>query len=84
MRMRLIVALIVAYAFLVLVSPVHTDDPDPTSVFISPWGGRCLIIASIVGALVLASFAIALRRHVLPVATFTLLGFAAIPRALHL
>jgi hypothetical protein len=112
------------YALLVLVSPVHTAGHDPAAVFISPWGGRCLVIASIVGALVLACFAIALRRsapvaarlrggtlgaaagawaglatfifcpsgdphhlfigHVLPVAAFTLLGFAAIPRALRL
>jgi hypothetical protein len=113
-----------AYAFLVLASPVHTNGADPASTFISPWGGRCLVIALIVGGLVLASFAIALRRsapvaarlrggslgaaagawaglatfvfcpsgdphhmligHVLPVAAFTLLGFAAIPRALRL
>jgi hypothetical protein len=113
-----------AYAALVLVSPVHTDGPNPASVVISPWGGRCLLISSIVGGLVLASFTIALRRsapvaswlrggalgaaagawaglgtfmfcpsgdpqhlllgHVLPVIAFTLVGFAAIPRALRL
>jgi hypothetical protein len=57
-----------AYAALVLMNPVHTDTPNPASVFISPWGGRCLTIASIVGAFVLASFTLALRRSA-PVAS---------------
>jgi hypothetical protein len=55
------------YAALVLVNPVHTD-PVHASVFISPWGGRCLAIALIVGILVLACFTVALRRSA-PVAT---------------
>lgn len=49
------------YAAVVLVSPVHTDG-GVTTVFISPWGGRCLAIAMTVGVLVLACFAVALRR----------------------
>jgi hypothetical protein len=66
----LVVAGLVAplYAALVLVSPVHTGGPNPASVFISAWGGRCLAVASLVGGLVLACITIALRRSV-PVAS---------------
>jgi hypothetical protein len=65
-----VVAALVApiYAALILVSPVHTDDPMLASVTLSPWGGRCLAIASIIGTMVLASFTIALRRSA-PVAS---------------
>ena len=52
------------YALLVLGSPVHVHDPDVLSVEISPWGLRCLVIATIVGLFVLASFTAALRRAV--------------------
>jgi hypothetical protein len=67
----LVVAGLVApvYAVLVLVGPVHTDGPKVASVVISAWGGRCLVISSLVGGLVLASFTIALRRSA-PVASW--------------
>jgi Negative regulator of sigma F len=52
------------YAALVLVNPVHGYMPAPDSVTVSPWGARCLFIASLVGLLVLAGFAAALRRSV--------------------
>jgi hypothetical protein len=66
----LVVAGLVApvYAALVLVNPAHTNGPNPASVVISPWGGRCLVISAIVGGLVLATFTIALRRSA-PVAS---------------
>ena len=56
------------YAASILVNPVHTD-PTHASVFISPWGGRCLAISLIIGILVLACFTVALRRSA-PVATW--------------
>ena len=52
------------YALLVLESPVHTHDLGVPSVEISPWGVRCLVIATIVGLFVLVSFTVALRRAV--------------------
>jgi Negative regulator of sigma F len=52
------------YAALVLVNPVHGYVPAPESVTVSPWGARCLFIALLVGSLVLAGFAAALRRSV--------------------
>ena len=52
------------YALLVLENPVHAHDPGVVSVEISPWGVRCVLIATIVGMFVLASFAAALRRAV--------------------
>jgi hypothetical protein len=55
-------------ALLVLESPVHAHDTGVIAVEISPWGLRCLVIATIVGTFVLASFALALRRAV-PVAS---------------
>jgi hypothetical protein len=55
------------YALLVLESPVHAHDPA-RFVEISPWGLRCLFIATIVGLFVLVSFTVALRRAV-PVAS---------------
>ena len=51
-------------ALLVLESPVHAHDPGVVGVEISPWGLRCLVIATIVGMFVLVSFAVALRRAV--------------------
>ena len=56
------------YAALVMVNPVHTNDPAPLGVTLSQWGYRCLTLSTIVGLLVLASFAAALRRSV-PVAS---------------
>ena len=56
------------YALLVLESPLHTHDLGVPSVEISPWGVRCLVIATIVGLFVLVSFTVALRRAV-PVAS---------------
>mgnify|MGYP003577183868 FL=1 len=52
------------YALLVLESPVHAHDAGELAVEISPWGLRCLLIATIVGMFVLVSFAAALRRAV--------------------
>ncbi|MGH8665034.1 MAG: NrsF family protein [Burkholderiales bacterium] len=51
-------------ALLVLESPVHAHDFGVLAVEISPWGLRCLVIATIVGMFALASFAMALRRAV--------------------
>jgi hypothetical protein len=56
------------YAALVLLEPVHAANPVPVSVPISPWGFRCIILASTVATLVLAVFAAALR-HSVPVAS---------------
>ena len=56
------------YALLVLESPVHAHDPGLQLVEISPWGLRCLVIATIVGPFVLVTFTAALRRAV-PVAS---------------
>jgi hypothetical protein len=55
------------YAVLVLQSPAHAPDPFVASVYISPWGSRCLVIAAMVGIGVLATLVAALRRAV-PVA----------------
>ena len=55
------------YAALTVLQPLHSgaaDDASLTGVAISPWGLRCIFIASIVGASVLAIFAVALRRAV--------------------
>jgi hypothetical protein len=52
------------YAALVMVSSVHEYVPESVSVTISPWGARCLLIASITGLFVLASITAALRRSV--------------------
>jgi hypothetical protein len=54
-----------AYAALTFVDPLHsTDLIGPSGVALSAWGDRCLILASILGVLVLATFAMALRRAV--------------------
>jgi hypothetical protein len=121
----LLVALLVTpiYAVFALAIPLHTSQAAAASLAeLSPWGLRCLAIASAVGLLVLVSFTAALRRsapvatrlrgaalgaaagtwaglavfvfcpaiehrhllvgHVLPIAIFTLIGLAVIPRAL--
>jgi len=66
-----IAALVVpVYAALTVLQPLHSgaaDDVAFTGVAISPWGWRCIFIATIVGASTLAIFAVALRRAV-PVA----------------
>jgi hypothetical protein len=119
----LLVALLVTplYAVLALAIPLHTSQAAAASIAeLSPWGLRCLALASVVGLLVLVSLTAALRRsapvaarlrgaalgaaagtwaglavfcpavehrhllvgHVLPIAVFTLIGLAMIPRAL--
>lgn len=58
------------YAALTVLQPLHSgaaDDVAFTGVAISPWGLRCIFIATIVSASTLAIFAVALRRAV-PVA----------------
>jgi hypothetical protein len=55
------------YAALTILQPLHSgaaDDVSLTGVAISPWGLRCIFIASVVGASVLAIFAVTLRRAV--------------------
>ncbi len=55
------------YAALTVLQPLHSgaaDDVSFTGVAISPWGLRCILVASIVGASVLAIFAVTLRRAV--------------------
>jgi hypothetical protein len=55
------------YAALTVLQPLHSgaaDDAAFTGVAISPWGLRCILVASVVGASVLAIFAVALRRAV--------------------
>jgi hypothetical protein len=63
-----IAALVVpVYVALTVLRPLHTgaaDDVALTGVAISPWGLRCLFIATVVSASVLAIFAGALRRAV--------------------
>jgi hypothetical protein len=55
-------------AVLVLPNPVHSLDAVPKWVDISALGMRCFVIASLVGAIVLAGFTAVLRRAV-PVAS---------------
>lgn len=55
------------YAALTVLQPLHSgaaDDVSLTGVAISPWGLRCIFVASVVGASVLAIFAVTLRRAV--------------------
>lgn len=63
-----IAALVVpVYAVLTVLQPLHSgaaDDVAFTGVAISPWGWRCIFIATIVSASTLAIFAVALRRAV--------------------
>ena len=56
------------YALLALSFPVHEVAATAGSVSISPWGARCFVIASLVGALVLACFTVAMRAAA-PIAT---------------
>ena len=54
-------------AALTVLQPLHSgaaDDIALTGVAISPWGWRCIVIATIVSGSVLAIFAVALRRAV--------------------
>lgn len=63
-----VAALVVpVYAALTVLRPLHSgaaDDVALTGVAISPWGFRCLFIATVVSASALAIFAGALRRAV--------------------
>ena len=52
------------YAAITLINPLHASDPFPPPVDLSPWGARCLVLATIVGAVALSSFAVALRRAI--------------------
>jgi len=55
------------YAALTVLQPLHSgaaDDASGTRVVISPWGLRCIFVASVVGASVLTIFAVTLRRAV--------------------
>jgi hypothetical protein len=55
------------YAALTVLQPLHSgaaDDASLTGVAISPWGLRCILVASVVGISVLAIFAVTLRRAV--------------------
>jgi Negative regulator of sigma F len=56
------------HAALILVNPLHAAHPLPSGVEFSPWGARCIALATIVGACVLIAFTAALRRAV-PVAS---------------
>jgi len=61
----LLVALLVTplYAVLALAIPLHTSQAAAASIAErSPWGLRCLALASVVGLLVLVSLTAALRR----------------------
>jgi hypothetical protein len=59
----LVMAVITAplYALLSLSFPVHEIVTTVGSVSISPWGARCFVIASLVGAVVLGCFALGMR-----------------------
>jgi hypothetical protein len=63
-----IAALVVpVYAALTVLQPLHSgaaDDVAFTGVAISPWGWRCIFIATVVSASTMAIFAVALRRAV--------------------
>ncbi len=63
-----IAALVVpVYATLTVLRPLHSgaaDDVALTGVAISPWGVRCLFVATAVGVPILAILAAALRRAV--------------------
>jgi hypothetical protein len=68
--MLALTALLVApiYAAAVVVQPVHAGSSAALTVALSPWGARCLGVASTIAALVLAIFTVALR-HLVPVAS---------------
>jgi hypothetical protein len=55
------------YAALTVLQPLHSgaaDDVALTGVAISPWGLRCILVATVVSASTTAIFAVALRRAV--------------------
>jgi hypothetical protein len=55
------------YAALTVLQPLHSGAADHvslTGVAISPWGLRCILVASVVGISVLAIFAVTLHRAV--------------------
>jgi hypothetical protein len=52
------------YTILIAPEPLHASGTALEATQISPWGGRCLIVASIVIALALMGFLFALRRAV--------------------
>jgi hypothetical protein len=57
-----IAALVVpVYAALTVLQPLHSGAADDA---ISPWGWRCMLIATLVNSSVLAIFAVAMRRAV--------------------
>jgi hypothetical protein len=51
------------YAALTVLQPLHSGAADDVAS-ISPWGLRCIVIATIVSATTMAIFAVALRRAV--------------------
>jgi hypothetical protein len=61
-------AVILLYAMLTVLNPIHLHDAAVIGVEISPWGVRCALIAAIVGIGAMAAFTTALRRAV-PVAS---------------
>jgi hypothetical protein len=61
-------AVILLYAVLTVLNPIHLHDAAVIGVEISPWGVRCALIAAIVGIGAMAAFTTALRRAV-PVAS---------------
>jgi hypothetical protein len=61
-------AVILLYAVLTVLNPIHLHDAAVIGVPISPWGVRCALIAAIVGIGAMAAFTAALRRAV-PVAS---------------
>ncbi len=61
-------AVILLYAVLTVLNPLHLHDAAVIGVRISPWGVRCALIAAIVGIGAMAAFTVALRRAV-PVAS---------------
>lgn len=52
------------YTILIAPEPIHASGTVLEATQISPWGARCLIVASIVIALALTGFLFALRRAV--------------------
>jgi negative regulator of sigma F NrsF-like protein len=55
------------YTALTVLQPLHSgaaDDVAFTGVVISPWGWRCIFIATVVSASTMAIFAVTLRRAV--------------------
>jgi hypothetical protein len=61
-------AVILMYAVLTVLNPIHLHDAAVSGVQISPWGVRCALIAAIVGVGAMVAFTAALHRAV-PVAS---------------